>query len=187
VTVGGVDVRAASLGSLRRAVAVVQQEGFLFARTIAENVRLGRPDATDAEVRAALERAGAAPFVDALPSGADTLLNELGQRLSGGQVQRLCLARALLMDAPVLLLDEATNQVDAQTERAILDALHAVRGGRTVVLIAHNLTAVRHADTIAVLDGGQVVELGSHDALVGANGRYAALWRAWLEQEGAAP
>lgn len=185
VTIGGVDVRAIALGQLRRAVAVVQQEGFLFARTVAENVRLGRPDATDAEVRSALEQAGAASFVDGLPRGADTLLNELGQRLSGGQVQRLCLARALLMDAPVLLLDEATNQVDAQTERVILDALHAVRGGRTVILIAHNLTAVRHADQIAVLDGGQVVELGGHDALVALDGRYAALWRAWLEQEGA--
>jgi subfamily B ATP-binding cassette protein MsbA len=180
VHVGGIDVRDAMLASLRRAVAVVGQDGFLFARTVAENVALGRPDAPRDEVEDALRIAGAARFVAALPQGMDTPLDELGRRLSGGERQRLCLARALVTRAPILLLDEATNQVDAETEAAILDALAELRRTpegrtRTIVVVAHNLSAVRPADRIAVVERGRIVEQGTWDELVALRGRFWAL------------
>ena len=183
VELGGIDVRELAVGPLRRSVAVVAQDGFLFARSIADNIALGKPGATPEEIEQAARIAGAHAFIDALPNRYDTQLNELAQRLSGGQAQRICVARALITDAPVVVLDEATNQVDAQTERDILQALEKVRGGRTIVMIAHNLTAVRGADRIVVLADGVVSELGTHDELVAQDGSYAALWRAWLETE----
>lgn len=178
IELGGVDVRRVSLASLRRAVGVVAQDGFLFARTVADNLALGRPDATRAEIEAAARAAGAHGFVAALPQGYDTPLAELGRSLSGGERQRLCLARALVLGAPVLLLDEATNQVDAATEREILATLDRLRGRHTIVIVAHNLSAVESADRIAVIDGGRVVEQGTHDELLRARGAYARLRRA---------
>jgi ABC-type multidrug transport system fused ATPase/permease subunit len=177
VRVGEVDVRRLPLAALRRTVAVVPQEGFLFSRTIAENIALGRPDAPPADIEEAGRRAGADDFVRALPGGYDTALDELGQRLSGGERQRLCLARALLMEAPILLLDEATSQVDAETTHAFLEALERRAVGQTVVMVAHDLAAARSANRIAVLDGGRVVEQGTHAELVARGGRYAAMWR----------
>lgn len=175
VRLGGVDVREIALDDLRRAVAVVRQRGFLFGRTVLDNLRLGRPDATREQVRAAAEQAGADGFVQGLPAGYDTPIEEAGRRLSGGERQRLCLARALVMGSPVLLLDEATNQVDATTERVILRALAARRAGQTVISVAHDLSAVHGADRIVVIEGGRVVEQGRHQELLARGGRYAAL------------
>jgi len=185
VRLGGVDVRRLPLPALRRAVAVVPQEGFLFSRTIAENIALGRPGASRREVADAGRRAGADDFVRALPQGYDTPLDELGSRLSGGERQRLCLARALLTEAPILLLDEATNQVDAESTRAILEAIAARPAGQTVVMVAHDLSAARRADRIAVLDDGRLVEEGTHAELLARNGRYASLWRSGDQDLGA--
>jgi len=176
VVIGGVDVRDVALAELRAAVAVVRQQDVLFSRTVAENIALGRPRASTQAIRTAARQAGAAQFVSRLPEGYDTPLD--AQSLSAGERQRLCLARALLTDARVLLLDEATNQVDAETERAILAALDQARSTRTVVMVAHNLAAVRGADRIAVVDGGSVGEVGTHQALLGRRGRYAALLQA---------
>jgi ABC-type multidrug transport system fused ATPase/permease subunit len=178
VRVGGTNVRRLSQTELRRAVAVVPQEGFLFSRSIAENIALGRPEASRKHIAEAARRAGADDFVRALPDGYETTLDELGQRLSGGERQRLCLARALLMEAPILLLDEATSQVDAETTHAILEAIARRPAGQTVVMVAHDLAAARGADRIAVLDDGTVVEQGTHAELLARGGRYAAMWRA---------
>jgi subfamily B ATP-binding cassette protein MsbA len=181
VFLGGVDVRDLALTKLRSAIALVPQSGFIFARSIADNIRMGAPDASDTEVEAAAESAGIASFIQGLPDGYDTLLNELGTRLSGGQAQRISMARALLTDARVLILDEATNQVDAPTESAIIDALTLQRGKRTIVMVAHNFSAVRNADRIVVLEAGKVVESGTHAELVSRRGSYATMWAA---QEG---
>ncbi len=177
VSIGGVDVRSLRVADLRRAVAVVSQEGFLFTRTIAENLRLGSPKASDEELEVALRNAGA-DFVFELPLGVHTVVEDRGATLSGGERQRLCLARALATDARILLLDEATNQVDALTSAEILDRLHVVSPGRTIVFVAHDLSAVRRADRIALLDEGRLVEIGTHANLVASGGRYAALWQA---------
>jgi len=177
VCIGGVVVEDLRLSDLRAAVAVVLQEGFLFTATIAENLRLGAPEATDAELEAALRAAGA-DFVSSLPQGLHTTLHDRGAQLSGGERQRLCLARALATGARVLLLDEATNQVDAQTSAEILTRLRAVADGRTIVFVAHDLASVRHADRVAVLDEGRLMEIGTHRHLVAFEGRYAALWQA---------
>ena len=181
VLLGGVDVRALALRDLRSAIALVPQSGFIFARSIGDNIRMGVPDASDADVEAAAESAGIASFIRGLPNGYGTPLNELGTRLSGGQAQRISMARALLTRARVLILDEATNQVDAPTEAAIIDALTQQRGKRTIVMVAHNFSAVRNADRIIVLEAGKVAESGTHEELVSRRGAYATMWAA---QEG---
>lgn len=177
VRLGGVDVTQVALDELRSKVSVVHQSGFLFARTIAENIGLGAPHATREEVIDAAKIARVDLFVRSLPKGYDTALNELGKRLSGGQAQRISLARALVRKTPVLVLDEATNQVDAKTEADILAALAQLRGECTVIMVAHNLSAVRDSDRIVVMDDGKVVEEGTHQKLVSLKGRYANLWR----------
>jgi len=183
VRFGGVDLRRATLSSLRERIVVVPQEGFLFGGTIADNVRIARPDATDDEVRAALGAIGALELIEGLPDGLDTEVRERGSRLSAGQRQLVSLARAALVDPAVLVLDEATSNLDPGTEAIVDHALEALMADRTVVVVAHRLSTVRRADRIAVVDvvdgTGRVVEMGDHDELVALGGRYASLAGSW--------
>ena len=156
---------------------MVAQEPFLFDDTVAGNIRLGRPEATDAAVEAAARVANAHGFISELPQGYATRIDELGLRLSGGQRQRICIARAVLRDAPVLVLDEATSALDAESEHAVQEALDRLAADRTVLAIAHRLSTIRDADEIVVLDAGRVVERGRHADLLAADGAYAALVR----------
>jgi ATP-binding cassette, subfamily B, bacterial len=177
ITLDGVLVDHVPLAGLRRAIGYVGQDVFLFQGTVRENLAYGRPDAPDDELERAARLAEAHEFICELPQGYDTVVGERGQKLSGGQRQRLSIARAILKDPPLLVLDEATSAVDNETEAAIQRSLELVGRGRTVVVIAHRLSTVRHADRIHVLEEGRVVESGSHDDLVAARGLYAALWR----------
>ena len=173
VLLNGRSLSAYTLASLRRQVAVVGQEPFLFDASVLDNVRLGRPDASEDEVIAACVAAEADAFIRALPEGYATRLEEAGLRLSGGQRQRICIARALLLDAPILVLDEATSALDRENEDAVQGALRRLQEGRTTLAIAHRLSTIRDADRILVLDGGRVVQAGRHEELegVGAFGR----------------
>ncbi|GAB2634152.1 ABC transporter ATP-binding protein [Streptomyces capparidis] len=175
VLVGGTDVRELSLDALRRGVAVVSQDTYLFHASVADNLRLARPGADDEELAAACRAAGVHDEIAALPDGYATVLGERGATLSGGQRQRLALARALLCDAPVLVLDEATSAVDERRESEITRSLRHAAAGRTCLIVAHRLAAVRDADHIVVLDGGRVDAAGDHVELVGAGGTYTAL------------
>jgi ATP-binding cassette subfamily B protein/subfamily B ATP-binding cassette protein MsbA len=177
VLVGGHDVRSVRLDWLRRQLALVAQDVFLFHGTVRDNVLFGRPDATEAELRRAARAAHAEEFILDLPDGYDTLVGERGVRLSGGQKQRLSIARAILKDAPILILDEPTSSVDAETEALIQDALGRLSAGRTTIVIAHRLSTVRSADRIAVLDRGKVVEYGDHATLEKLDRLYARLYR----------
>ena len=177
VLLDGVDVRDLSFDTLTRAVGVVSQETYLFHATVAENLRFARPDATRADIEAAARAAQIHEYIAALPDGYDTVVGERGYRFSGGEKQRLALARTILRDPPVLILDEATSALDTRTERAVQRAVDALADGRTTITIAHRLSTVRDADQIAVLDGGRVAELGTHDELLALGGRYAALVR----------
>lgn len=177
ILLDGVDIRHCEPAAVRRAMALVPQDPVIFATTVAENVRFGRPDATAAEIRAACAAAHALEFVERLPQGLDTELGERGVRLSGGQRQRLSIARALLADRPILLLDEATSALDAESERQVAQALARLEQGRTTLVIAHRLATVRNADRIVVLDRGQVHAIGTHEALMREGGLYAHLAR----------
>ncbi len=175
IRIDGQDLREVNLESLRRTIGVVFQESLLFNRSIRENLRIGRPDATDEELERACRLADAHEFIIRQPQGYDTLVGERGSTLSGGQRQRLAIARAALKDPPILILDEATSALDAATEARVSRAMAALMQGRTTFIIAHRLSTVRDADEILVFDGGRVVERGSFDALLAQRGRFAEL------------
>ena len=175
ITLDGVATRAMALDALRGRIGIVPQDPVLFSTSARENIRYGRPEASDAEVEAAARAAFAHDFVQALPQGYDSFLGERGVRLSGGQRQRIAIARAMLKNAPLLLLDEATSALDAESERMVQAALETAMQGRTTLVIAHRLATVQRADRIVVLDGGRIVEQGTHATLVAAGGAYARL------------
>jgi ATP-binding cassette subfamily B protein len=175
VLIDGVPVNEADLEAVRRRMSYVPQDPAVFAASIAENIRYGSPEASEEEVRRAARTALASEFIEALPQGYDTLLGERGITLSGGQRQRIAIARALLRNAPILLLDEATSALDAESESLVQTALNRVMQGRTTLVIAHRLATVLGADRILVLDGGEIVEEGTHSSLVEEGGIYARL------------
>ncbi|MFJ4685062.1 ABC transporter ATP-binding protein [Streptomyces sp. NPDC088789] len=177
VTLDGIDVRDLSFDTLARGVGVVSQETYLFHATVADNLRFAKPDATDEELYAAARAAQIHQHIASLPDGYDTVVGERGHRFSGGEKQRLAIARTILRDPPVLILDEATSALDTRTEQAVQEAIDALSAGRTTLTIAHRLSTVRDADQIVVLEAGKAVELGTHDELLTLDGRYAALAR----------
>jgi ATP-binding cassette subfamily B protein len=177
VTLDGIDVRDADPAEVRKRIAFVPQESLLFAASAKDNLRYGRWDASDEEIHAAAIAANAHEFIVQLPGGYDSFLGEGGARLSGGQRQRIAIARALLRDSPLLLLDEATSALDARSEQLVQEALERLMQTRTTVVIAHRLATVRAADRIIVMDGGRIVEEGTHATLEAANGLYASLAR----------
>jgi ATP-binding cassette subfamily B protein len=176
ILIGGQPIDRVSQASLRRTIAYVPQDPSMFHRTIADNIRVGRPEAPDADLRRAAELAHAAEFIETLPAGYETLVGERGVKLSGGQRQRIAIARAILKDAPILVLDEATSSLDSESEALIQDALLTLMEKRTAIVIAHRLSTVRRMDRLIVLEGGMIIEAGSHEALLEHGGTYASLW-----------
>jgi ATP-binding cassette subfamily B protein len=182
ITLDGLELRDIQLQDLRRAIGLVSQDVFLFHGTVADNIRYGSPQATDADIIAAAAIAEAHEFIQQLPQGYDTIVGERGQKLSGGQRQRLAIARAVLKNPPILILDEATSAVDNETEAAIQRSLERITQNRTTIAIAHRLSTIRNADCIYVMEHGQLIEQGRHEALLDRHGVYASLWRMQLGQ-----
>ena len=176
ILVNGRELASVTLDSWRGRIGYVSQEAYLFYGTVAENISLGSPGATEQDIRQAARMAGAGEFVDALPEGYETLVGDRGMKLSGGQRQRISLARAILRDPEFLILDEATSSVDTRTEEVIQNNLKNLRAERITLAIAHRLSTVRHCDEIVVVVDGVIVERGTHDELVAASGVYAGLW-----------
>jgi ATP-binding cassette subfamily B protein/subfamily B ATP-binding cassette protein MsbA len=173
VLLDGADIRQAQLKTLRQQIAIVLQESFLFPITVAENIAYGMPHATQEQIEAAARAANAHEFIARMPQGYHTVIGERGGTLSGGERQRISIARALLKDAPVLILDEPTSALDVETEGAVMEALERLTRGRTTFIIAHRLSTVRRANRIMVLHEGQLVESGTHHELLARGGRYA--------------
>jgi ABC-type multidrug transport system fused ATPase/permease subunit len=176
VLIDGVDLCEIDLDSWRSLIGFVGQESFLFHESIAHNLWLSNPSATDAEIEAAAAQAGAGAFIAELPDGYDTIVGDRGVMLSGGQRQRLALARALVRDPQILLLDEATSDLDARSQAAIQESIRAMHGKRTVIIVAHRLSTIRDSDVIVVLENGKIMETGDHDSLVRTGGHYAAYY-----------
>ena len=176
ITIDGQDIRTVTQDSLRAAMGVVPQDTVLFNDTLYSNLAYGRPEASREEVLEAIRMAHLERFVESLPDGLDTRVGERGLKLSGGEKQRVAIARVILKNPPILILDEATSSLDSVSEQAILDALNEVSQRRTTLVIAHRLSTVRDADTILVMDAGRIAERGSHQELLAAGGRYAELW-----------
>ena len=177
ICIDGIDVRDIAVADLRRQIAIVTQEPILFNETVRDNIAYGRPDATEAQIVAAAKAAFAHDFILRFPKGYDTMIGELGGRLSGGEKQRLCIARALIKDAPILILDEATSALDSEAETVVQKALENLMHGRTTVVIAHRLSTIAGSDRIAVIVDGRIVEEGTHEALLSADGEYGKLYR----------
>ena len=184
VEIDGTDIRSVSLDSVRRAIAVVPQDCVLFNDSLRENIRYGRPSATDEEVAQAIEAAYLGDVIERLPDGLASIVGERGLKLSGGERQRVSIARAVLKDAPILVFDEATSSLDSHSEQAVMSAFRALAGRHTALVIAHRLSTVVDADRIVVIEHGAVVEEGTHHDLLEANGKYAELWRIQREQQG---
>ena len=176
VLVDGRDIRSVTQASLRKHIGIIQQDVFLFADTVRENIRYGRPDATDAEVTEAARRAAIHEEILAMPEGYSTFVGERGVMLSGGQKQRIAIARVFLKNPPILVLDEATSALDSVTEAAIQRSLEELSAGRTVIVVAHRLSTIRGADHIAVIENERVAEYGTHEELLARGGLYAELW-----------
>jgi ATP-binding cassette subfamily B protein len=187
VRVGGLDVRDVTLESLRKAIGVVTQDAHMFHDTIRANLAYAKPDATDDELWESLEQAQVGPLVRSLPDGLDTVVGDRGYRLSGGEKQRMAIARLLLKAPGLVVLDEATAHLDSESEAAVQRALSSALRGRTSLVIAHRLSTVRDADQILVVDDGRIVESGRHDELFAQNGLYAELYRTQFERQASSP
>jgi len=183
VKIDGLDVRDVTMQSLREQIGIVLQDTFLFSQSVMENIRFGRPNATDAEVMAAIKLANAYSFIERLPEKYDTVLGERGSGLSQGQRQLLSIARAALSDPKILILDEATSSVDTRTERLIQKAFDELLKGRTAFVIAHRLSTIRNADVILVLKDGQIIERGKHDELLAKEGFYYDLYMSQFKKQ----
>jgi ATP-binding cassette subfamily B protein len=187
ITIDGQDIAGVSRRSLRRQIAYVGQDVHLFSGSIRDNIALGRPGATDAEIKAAARAAHAHDFIMSFPKGYDSPVGEHGVSLSGGQRQRVAIACALIKNAPIILLDEATAALDAESEKHVQEAVAELCKGRTTIMIAHRLSTIMHADKIVVIEAGQVVETGRHEELLRRGGRYASFYRLQLQHDADSP
>jgi ATP-binding cassette subfamily B protein len=185
VAIDGHDLRGVQQRALRRQLGIVPQEGFLFSGSVRENIAFGRPDASLEEIEDAIRAVGATEFVEALPDGIETQVGERGVQLSAGQRQLVAFARALLAEPRILILDEATSNVDVRTEKTIEKGLERLLRGRTAIVIAHRLSTIRRAGKIVVLEGGRIAEQGTHDELIEAGGPYSRLYGAWAKSSAA--